>query len=70
VVYNVVCGRSSYHRTTLYTHAEAGPHPMDHALRSLVLVRDVGGPGSGHAALPHRPDGGNRLAPLVGGCRT
>jgi hypothetical protein len=67
---DVAHGRSACRRTALYTHVEADPRPMDRAPRSLVLVHDIGGPGPGHAALPHRPDGGNRLAPLVDGRRT
>jgi hypothetical protein len=67
---HVVHGRSACRRTASYTHVEASPRPMDHVLRSLERVRDVGGPGPGHAALSRRPDGGNRLAPLVGGRRT
>jgi hypothetical protein len=67
---DVAQGRSACRRTTPYMHAEASPRPMDHASRSLMLVHDVGGPEPGHAALPHRPDGGNRLAPLVDGRRT
>jgi hypothetical protein len=64
---DVVHDRSACRCTAPYTHAEASPRPMDHVLRSLVLVC---GPGPDHAVLPHRLDGWNRLAPLVGGRRT
>jgi hypothetical protein len=67
---DVAHGRSVCRHTAPYTHTEAGSHPMDCASCSLVLVHDVSGPGPGHATLPHRPDGGNRLAPLVDGRRT